>query len=195
VNTPELDKNALRVELRRRRRGMSAEQRRREEDACGLALARWFAERDGLPVAAYAAHGDELDLGAFIRTRWADGQAVWLPRVVGESLAWHPVRDPAQLQAGFRGIAEPDPTSCAAAVLPEQTVILLPGLGFDAAGGRIGQGAGYYDRELAAAQDRRLSIGVGFSCQELERVPIEAHDRRVDAVLLAGGWLRSPPVT
>jgi 5-formyltetrahydrofolate cyclo-ligase len=61
-------------------------------------------------------------------------------------------------------------------------VLLCPLLGFDRAGGRIGQGGGHYDRYFAAHSDA-LRIGIGWSVQEVDVAPLEPHDCLLDAVL------------
>ncbi len=62
----------------------------------------------------------------------------------------------------------------------------MPLLAFDRAGRRLGYGAGYYDRTLAALPGRR-AIGCGFAAQEVPTVPVEAHDRRLDAIATEDG--------
>jgi 5-formyltetrahydrofolate cyclo-ligase len=65
-------------------------------------------------------------------------------------------------------------------------IILLPMLGFDRQGGRIGYGAGYYDRFLA--QRRYLKkIGIAFACQEMDRVPTDENDIRMDCIVTEQG--------
>lgn len=78
-----------------------------------------------------------------------------------------------------------------ASALPP-TVILIPLLAFDAQGYRLGYGGGYYDRTLAALADaghRAVSVGVAFAVQEIETVPHESWDRRLDMVLTERGVL------
>lgn len=66
----------------------------------------------------------------------------------------------------------------------EPTVLLVPLLAFDRAGYRLGYGGGYYDRTLAAlAQNQPTSIGLAFAAQEVDTLPHEAHDRRLDWVI------------
>lgn len=62
-------------------------------------------------------------------------------------------------------------------------VIVVPGVAFDAAGGRLGRGGGWYDRLLADPARRGLAIGVAFEPQLVESVPVEEHDARLDAVV------------
>jgi 5-formyltetrahydrofolate cyclo-ligase len=64
----------------------------------------------------------------------------------------------------------------------EPALILCPLLGFDRAGGRLGQGGGHYDRYFAT-HPHILRIGVGWSVQEVDAIPAESTDARLDAVL------------
>jgi 5-formyltetrahydrofolate cyclo-ligase len=67
---------------------------------------------------------------------------------------------------------------------------VVPGVAFDADGGRLGRGGGFYDRLLAALSPATAVIGVCFERQVVERVPRESHDHRVQAVIAEGGRVR-----
>ena len=73
-------------------------------------------------------------------------------------------------------------------------VILVPLLGFDPTGGRIGNGGGYYDRALAHSRIGRKPqrIGYAYAAQAVEVLPMEAFDVRLDAVVTERGWTRFP---
>ena len=60
---------------------------------------------------------------------------------------------------------------------------LVPGVVFDVEGGRIGYGAGYYDRLLAECADRTALVAGAFELQVVDVVPMVEHDRRVDRVV------------
>jgi 5-formyltetrahydrofolate cyclo-ligase len=66
-------------------------------------------------------------------------------------------------------------------------VVIVPGLAFTAAGGRLGQGGGWYDRFLAAVDPRCVTVGVGFAEQVVDQLPIEAHDIALDWVVTDAG--------
>jgi 5-formyltetrahydrofolate cyclo-ligase len=69
-------------------------------------------------------------------------------------------------------------------------VILMPLVGFDAAGNRLGNGAGYYDRFVASRSGRYgrpLLIGIAFECQRLDALPAAVHDVPLDAVITEKG--------
>ncbi len=169
--SPALLKNALRREIRGRLR----ETPPGDGAAVCAAVAAWMRRRP-LPglVASYAAYPGEVDLeplfSQFPQCRWA------LPRIEGDVLIWHEVRDPAaDLAPGSFGIREPLPQ------LPrlhpsEIDLWLCPGLGFDAAGGRLGKGRAFYDRSLALARAEATRIGVCHPVQRVANVHAEAHD-------------------
>jgi len=115
------------------------------------------------------------------------GARLALPKIAGRG---NPLRmrewkfgDP--LIAGVWGIREPGPN--AAEVDPD--ILLVPFAAFDRAGYRIGYGAGYYDMTLAAlrAKKKIVAIGLGFAAQEVEKVPVEAHDQKLDFILTETG--------
>ena len=77
----------------------------------------------------------------------------------------------------------PAPPASAPEVLPN--LLITPLLAFDRHGGRLGQGGGHYDRTLKALRRQRpvFVLGVAFSGQELDEVPVDAHDQRLDAIV------------
>lgn len=85
------------------------------------------------------------------------------------------------------GIPEPGPDTPTA--LPESIdIALIPGMAFDRLGGRLGKGAGYYDRYLEATD--AVKCGVCFSFALLEGVPEEKHDMRMDILVTENEILR-----
>ncbi len=74
-------------------------------------------------------------------------------------------------------------------------VMIMPLVGFDRAGRRLGMGGGYYDATLAYLRNRRrwrkpLLVGVAYACQELKEVPAEPWDVRLDMILTENGLIR-----
>lgn len=67
------------------------------------------------------------------------------------------------------------------------TVILLPLVGFDAQGFRLGYGGGYFDRTLASLSPRPLAVGVGFEVARCDDVRPQDHDVRLDATVTEAG--------
>jgi 5-formyltetrahydrofolate cyclo-ligase len=74
-------------------------------------------------------------------------------------------------------------------------VMIMPLVAFDRAGRRLGMGGGYYDATLAYLRSRKhwrkpLLIGVAYACQEINEVPAEAWDVRMDMLLTENGLFR-----
>lgn len=187
MNDPALDaaKQALRARVRTARRALPPPLRAAETDATVVAATAFLTRRDPPMIASYMALPDELDLAALHRHLWITGRPLLLPRVAGPGLlTWHVVAGPDDLVPGTYGIREPDPHRAPATALPDTAIVLVPGVAFTRAGRRLGQGGGYYDRALAGRTAH--AIGIGFTCQLVEDLPHGAHDRMMDALIIAG---------
>lgn len=66
-------------------------------------------------------------------------------------------------------------------------VVIVPGTAFTAAGDRLGQGGGWYDRFLYWVRAECTTIGVGFAPQVVDEIPIEPHDVRLDMIVTDSG--------
>jgi 5-formyltetrahydrofolate cyclo-ligase len=126
----------------------------------------------------------EWDTHPLFAIALAEGKTVALPRVNGATrmLDLYEVRDLARDTApGYRGIREPDPS------LPRVDIravdwVLVPGVGFDAAGRRLGYGGGFYDRLLALMPPGTPRVAGAFDVQLVPVVPAAPHDLLVDTL-------------
>lgn len=188
-------KAALRSKIGRLRRGFPPARCEREQEQTCRTLAGWLERNACRHLASYAAVGGELDLLALHRSRWSDALPVLLPRVTDPAnhrMVWHPVTGPEQLRPGFCGISEP--FSGREVPLPEDVVILVPGIAFDRTGYRLGQGGGFYDCLLAALPAGTVTIGIGFTCQLVPTLPLEPHDRVLSGLIIGGVWIKEPVI-
>jgi 5-formyltetrahydrofolate cyclo-ligase len=184
-------KRALRARMAERRRALPDDARASASAAIVAHVRASEAWRAARTVLLYAALRGEVDLGGLIAAARDEGRRIVLPRMAGAAdggLTLHvwPVRT--SLVRGSFGIGEP------AADWPmvqryDLDLALIPGVAFDDAGGRLGRGGGFYDRLLAGRDAQLLAAGVGFAFQRVERVPCEAHDARLDALVTEGGWI------
>ncbi len=139
----------------------------------------WF--RGAETVLVYCAIPPEPDLEPVLEAALGQGKTLLLPRCEADGIMTaRLVRDLAELQRGAYGIREPRPG--APEFPPEQIqLILTPGVAFDRRGGRLGRGKGYYDRFLQKTNG--MTVGVCYGAGLLDQVPMEPHDRRMDAVV------------
>jgi 5-formyltetrahydrofolate cyclo-ligase len=188
-----------------RRAGLSAAERDRcARAACArvlalpalvVARARAAAAGKAPCLSGYVGIHGELDPAEALAAARAAGFIVALPRIDTTSPPWLRFHEATaeDLAPGPHGLSEPLPSWPEIAV-EDLDVMLVPGLAFDAAGGRLGHGGGYYDaagRRLRSASG--VMIGFAFDFQIVERCPTDAHDVAVDVVvtdarvLAAGG--------
>ena len=146
-----LRKRACRRSLVARILAAEAERRRFEQDILAASFAGLAGFRGAGTVLLYVtAFPEEIDTGPMLRTALEAGKRLVVPRVerASRSLRLHEVADlAADLIPGMLGI--PEPRREARVVAPEEIDwVLVPGLGFNTEGYRIGRGAGHYDRLL-----------------------------------------------
>jgi len=135
---------------------------------------------NGVRVAAlYLAAGSEIDPGPLASRLSARGATIVLPRVRGGTLEFAPPPPSGLLASGFRGLLEPTGPAMSHEFVD---VAVVPGLGFDLVGNRLGQGGGHYDRALAALP-RAVRVGFGFDCQIVERLPRDDWDQCLDVLV------------
>lgn len=156
---------------------------------------------------AFYMHMDtgELQTAAMIANAFEDGKRVFLPHIVrlqpGEAHPWFPSQKTHLRMLELPSLAavhalEPrgkyrlrEPTEGMNALTDGGLdLVVLPGVGFSTTGGRLGHGAGYYDafvneHEAVTGRVPQL-VGVGLAEQLVAELPVEPHDRTLDAVVL-----------
>lgn len=186
-------KQTLRRELRARRLLLSATQRRRAAQAAASHALEFLARRRARCVALYLAYGSELSTAPLIEALHRAGITVAVPRTLTQQrMVFERLRADAPLRKRRHGIDEPARHD--RRVLRAQfDVIIVPLLGFDRHGTRLGAGAGYYDRWLARPHAARkpLVLGYAYALQHVDALPRERWDVPLDAVITEQGmrWL------
>ncbi len=192
-----LDKPTLRRILSARRDALTPRERAEMEAGILARLLALPAFRDAPVVCGYVSTRGEIDTSPLWRATVAAGKTYALPVTVSDAahgrMIFRATRDycPDRLVRGRFGIPEPPDAPDFPEVTPAElagALILVPGLGFDRDGYRIGYGGGYYDRFLAALTAARIPVTTVGLCPAVclaDRLPREAHDRAVDTVLSA----------
>lgn len=179
------DRAALRTLLRERRRALPAAARIAAAEALAQrVLALPFFPSSGY-VAGYWAMDGEIGLHV-LQMRLPAGLVYCLPVLHPDGvLRFAPWRSGDALVTNRYGIPEPDVHPSSALTAADMALIVLPLVGFDAHGHRLGMGGGWYDRSLAARHTQPAPphlVGVGFAAQRLDAIPQDHWDVPLDAV-------------
>jgi len=183
-------KRAIRARVRAALASMDGRAAGEELDAGLRALeasALWARSR---VVLAYLATGDEPSVDGLLERAMARGTSVAAPRMNWEAstMSARRLRSLAEVEVRRHGVREPL-GSCEVVPLGGVSMVLVPGVAFDRRGGRLGRGAGFYDRFLAGLPAGATTIGVCHAAQIVDEVPMEPHDIRVDGLVAGGGLM------
>ena len=145
---------------------------------------QWFYRSD--IFLCFASYGSEIDTYELINEAIRKGKHVFLPKVTCASenteMSFFRLTNLSELSAGYKGIPEPSEIAekyVFNATEAEHTLMLMPGVAFDAFRNRLGYGKGFYDGFLTGKNALQLrTIAVGFQCQMVERIPERDGDIR-----------------
>lgn len=168
---------------------MSVEQRH----AAATAAANHFVNHPlflrSQSIACYVAFRDEFDTTPLIDAIWKANKHCYLPVLTPEKILQFARYEQGDvLQKNQYGILEPQPGAPQLAV-EALDLVITPLLAFDQAGHRLGTGGGYYDKTFALATERDQPhlIGLGYTSQEADRLPVEAWDIALAGVITENG--------
>ena len=116
--------------------------------------------------------GTELSLLPLIQWLLDTGRRVALPKTDGDNMDFYEIQDLNEVRKGQFGVMEPIGEQ---KVCWEDAICLTPGVGFSIDGGRIGHGAGYYDRYFER-HPRLLKVGIAYEFQIVDHIPTEVTD-------------------
>lgn len=139
-------------------------------------------------VALYAAYVSEFPTTALIEYLSQQGCEVYLPRIQRHRLQFFSIQYPRCMHPNRYGILEPRRVAQRRIRLNQCDVVVLPLLGYDDMGTRLGTGGGYYDRSLAFRKPRQRwrrprLLGLAYSAQACVALPRAHWDVPLDAVL------------
>lgn len=187
-------KESIRINMRARRAELTPLHIRQASvriQRAVIKLPEWAAARR---VCVYLALPAEAQTRALLAACWKTGKQVLVPAYRKKFLRYDlaRLRPDDSVKAGHWAVPEPARPRWATPnlVSPNRVrpthvdLVVIPGLAFDRTGGRIGHGLGHYDRLLAGkTMQQAFKVGLALECQMLERVPMNARDIRLDAVV------------
>ncbi|BES73304.1 hypothetical protein RE428_43220 [Marinobacter nanhaiticus D15-8W] len=194
------DRKSLRRELRRRRRALSPSEQRIAARALTRQLILHFGHSRARHVGLYLPNDGEIDPRAFIAEARRRDLHVYLPvlhPILGNQLWFYRFDVDTKLRPNRFGISEPADRNGPKRPPWALDAVLMPLVGFDRQGGRLGMGGGFYDRTFAfkrlAPQRPPALIGLAHEVQQVESLPMASWDVPMDAVITPARHLACKP--
>jgi len=199
-HTPEV--GAVRRRLRQLRRALPAGARTRAERDIARALRHLRVFRPGARIGVYLAVRGEANITSSLDAARSAGATLYAPRITSRrrsTMVFVPLAPHGGTVNNVFGIAEPRARAGQRQPVTHLDAILVPLVGFDRRGHRLGMGAGFYDRALQRRQDasrawkRPRLIGVAFALQELPAIDAASWDVGLDCIVTEREIIRCRP--
>ena len=177
-------KKELRLRLRKIMAGLTAEDlHHRSLQACDR-LTETDVYRAAEVIMVFLSLPTEVDTTPLVLQSWRDRKRVLAPKVSWEQRRMLPI----EVRSLSDGLEETrlglrEPAQGVPFPLDQIDVVIVPGLGFDVSGNRIGRGRGFYDRFLAQSEWHGVSCGLALEVQVVEHVPTGEQDMRIDMLV------------
>ncbi len=196
IRGDDLSRPQLRRLLRQCRRQLSPVEQRRAARDLYRQLAQHPLFRRARHIALYLPNDGEIDPRALLVEAQLRGKSVYLPVLNSwprTHMAFQRIDPGEQLRPNRFGIPEPRPSRLRQRRAWALDLILMPLVGFDAHGGRLGMGGGFYDRGLAFLHVRKrwhkpTLLGLAHECQQVDRLALACWDIPLQATVTDGGW-------
>lgn len=179
-------KKELRFSIKAQTLALSAEQKASQSASVEAQLRALLAAKKPSVVALFMPLADEVQIGRLADELAADGAIrVVVPRIEVDSRQESQMEfytyHKESMQSGSYGIDEPEPSELCVPELID--LMVVPGVAFTRRGERMGRGKGFYDRYLAREGFSGECVGVCYSHQVVDALPLEPHDRVMDMVV------------
>ncbi len=141
-------------------------------------LKKIYAFKNAQKIGAYYPIGSEIFTQDIIQELLSQGKEVFLPKVMGETMEFRKICDFSSLEQGSFDIMEPKencPTD------NNLDVILVPTVGIDPSGVRLGYGHGFYDKFLV--ENKTITISPILEKQIIKKIPKSEHDVLIDWIV------------
>lgn len=159
----------------RKKFALNAEAKQLAESGIRAHLSELFEQLEFKSVALYRAYGSEVNIDDLAEH---NQNMTWAyPRVQGDDLAFYSQVD--NFEQGQLGVMEPVVADSSKINVNDLDCVLIPGMAFDVAGGRMGTGKGFYDRALSTFGGTKIGVAFRVQCSE-EDIPLEQHDIKMD---------------
>jgi len=189
--SPIKSKTLLRRELRSARTSLVCETRSRHDKSIGRHLLQLIKSKASGSIACYWPFNGEPDITPVYQQLLTHGHVLALPVISANDkheMQFHIWQKSTRLVKNRYGIFEPHNSS--PLPLSSFDLLIIPLVGYDNCGNRLGMGAGYYDRCLESTRDLPvpLRVGIAYSLQEIDRLEKNKWDIPLHGLVNERGW-------
>ncbi|MCF0228752.1 MAG: 5-formyltetrahydrofolate cyclo-ligase [Parasporobacterium sp.] len=183
-----MDKKEIRSHMSEIKKSLTADEIRRQSGEMSAHLLKMDAFADADTVFAFLSFNEEIDTGIILEKAFAAGKKVAVPRIGKKGMEFCYISSINDCVPGYMGIREPSADTQVSDGTEKNVFMIMPGLAFGKKGERIGYGAGYYDRYLAAhAGMNIIKAAVGYDFQLTDSLPSDEYDVLTDYVITPAG--------
>lgn len=178
-----MNKNEIRKKMLDIRNNMDEHEKQEKDNKLFINIINSSEYKESTNIFLFVSYNFEVDTHKLINYSLEHGKRIFVPKIISkkDGMKVIEIRRFSDLKKGKYGILEPCEDEC---VKPEAIdVVFVPGLAFDKDGGRLGYGAGFYDRYLKLLKKSTPKIGLCYSFQVTENVPMEEYDVRIDGII------------
>lgn len=183
-----IKKKKIRKDILDTRNNMGADEKKEKDNIIRTNFLESSYYKESKNIFIYISYNSEIDTIHIINKALCDGKNIFVPRTIFETKWMDAVQITSldNMKKDRYGIPEPDDT--AENIDPDKLdMIVVPGVAFDRNGGRIGYGAGYYDRYFKKISDNRRNdvkkIVLAYEFQVIDKVPMDEQDVRIDCII------------
>lgn len=180
-----MNKKDIRKEILKKLNDLSGEEKLARDEIVFSKVIESSQYKNSKNIFVFVSYNNEVDTHRIIKQALQQGKRVAVPVILSieEGMVAVLIRSFQELNKNKYGILEP-PLIETNIITPEEIdLVLVPGVAFDDKGGRVGYGAGMYDRYLVKVKSSTPKIALAYNFQLLPEVPMEPFDVRLDGII------------
>lgn len=184
-----MDKKQIRRNMMFMRSALTTEEREQYSEEILKTLTHLECFKNAKAIAAFVDFRNEVSMAPINDHILEANKSLFLPYIdmATKTMTFHKVNDLSELNLSKFGILEPNPSIHECIDINTIDLVLTPGVAFDHTGHRLGYGGGFYDRFFERLDKSVPRIGIAFSLQQIETIPLEEHDLPLTGLITEEG--------
>ena len=184
-----MDKKQIRQNMMLMRSALTTEEREKYSEEVLKILIQLENFKKARAIASFVDFRNEVSMAPINDYILEANKALFLPYIdmATKTMTFHKVNDLSELNLSKFGILEPNPSIHERIDINTIDLVLTPGVAFDHTGHRLGYGGGFYDRFFEKLNQSVPRIGIAFSLQQIDKIPLEEHDLPLTGLITEEG--------